>query len=147
MLKRVLIAGAAVLLLSVAAACGGDSSSSATTASTSTTTTRTAEGPTTTLNPKFGPPGIDVTASGTGWPAGVEVAITGGAPGAKPYATAITDRSGAFSAKFFLEKKPDGSALETGRFDIIASSGSTVVTVPYVVQVPRPTGGPGPGGG
>ena len=144
-----LVAGLAVLLLCFLVACSGDSegSSTTTTTRTNTATPRAADGPTTTLNPKSGPPGIDVTASGSGWPAGVEVAITGGTAGAKPYATAITDRSGSFTAKFFLEKKPDGSALETGRFDIIASSGNTVVTVPYVVEVRRPTGGPGPGGG
>jgi hypothetical protein len=143
-----LLAGMAVLLVSLAVACGGGSKDDNSTASkpSATATRKPNAGPAITMNPKSGPPGIDVTANGTGWPAGVEVAITGGSPGSKPYTTAITDRSGAFSAKFFLEKKPDGTALETGRFDIIASAGDAVVTVPYVVEVRRPTGGPGAGG-
>jgi len=145
--KRTLFAAIAVLMVTFAAACGGGSKNASTTTRPSATATRSAgAGPSTTLNPKSGPPGIDVTATGQGWPAGVEVTITGGTPGSKPYTTAITDRSGSFSARFFLEKKPDGSALETGRFDIIASSGDTVVTVPYVVEVRRPTSGPGSGG-
>ena len=145
--KRTLFAAAAVLMVSLLAACSSGGNSSSTTTRPSATSTRSAgAGPSISLNPKSGPPGIDVTASGEGWPAGVEVSITGGVPGSKPYATAITDRSGSFSARFFLERQPDGSALVTGRFDIIASAGETVVTTPYVVAVPRPTGGPGSGG-
>ncbi len=145
--NRMLFAAVAVLLVTLAAACSGGSKTSTTSTRPSATATRSASaGPSTTLNPKSGPPGIDVTATGQGWPAGVEVTITGVTPGSKPYTTAITDRSGSFTARFFLEKKPDGSALETGRFDIIASAGDTVVTVPYVVEVRRPTGGPGSGG-
>lgn len=144
---RTLVAAMAVLMVSLAAACGGGGKNSSASTRPAATATRSASaGPSTTLNPKSGPPGIDVTATGQGWPAGIEVTITGGTPGSKPYTTAITDRSGSFTARFFLEKKPDGSALETGRFDIIASAGETVVTVPYVVEVRRPTGGPGSGG-
>jgi hypothetical protein len=147
-MRRAFVAAMAVLVISLAVACGGGSKNDAgtTTQPAATATRKPNAGPSTTLDPKSGPPGIEVTASGTGWPAGVEVSITGDTPGSKPYTTAITDRSGSFSARFFLEKKPDGSDLETGRFDIIASDGDTVVTVPYVVAVRRPTGGPGAGG-
>jgi hypothetical protein len=146
-MKRLLLAALAIVFVSLAASCSGPTkTTSVTTKPSATATRKPAAGPSASLDPKSGPPGIDVTASGTGWPAGIEVSITGGTPGSKPYATALTDRSGSFSAKFFLEKKPDGSALETGRFDIIASAGDTVVTVPYIVAVRRPTGGSDSGG-
>jgi hypothetical protein len=146
------MAGVILALAALVAACGGDDGGSSNNGDSSSrpraTATRTSNGPTTSLNPKSGPPGIEVTATGSGWPPGVEVAITAIDQSQKPYTTAFTDRSGAFRASFFLEKKPDGSVLETGAMEIIATAGSVKITVPYIVEVRRPVSGPsGPGGG
>lgn len=148
MRRPLFVLASLVVLASSLFACGGDdNSNSGSTSQPTAVATRVSTGPAATLNPKSGPPGIQVTATGTGWPAGVEVAITGGAAGSKPYTTAFTDRNGGFRASFFLEKKPDGSALETGRYDLIASAGTTNLTIPFLVEVRRPVTGPGPGGG
>jgi hypothetical protein len=145
-MNRLFVALMSCVLALAAIACGGgDGGSNA--SQPNATATRVSDRPTAAVSPKSGPPGTEVTASGSGWPPGIEVTITGIAQGQTPYTTVITDRSGAFRASFFLEKKPDGSALETGAMEIIASAGTTNVTVPYIVEVRRPVSGPGPGGG
>ena len=148
-MKRMILAGAGIAIAAVLIACGsnGDGSGNGGSSGPSATATRASTGPAASLNPKSGPPGIEVTATGSGWPPGVEVAITAIDHSQKPYTTALTDRSGNFRASFFLEKKPDGSALETGAMQIIASAGGVEITVPYIVEVRRPVSGPGPGGG
>jgi hypothetical protein len=103
--------------------------------------------PSASVEPRSGPPGTDVTVSGRGWPAETQVVVTAGNPDAKPYTTAVTDSSGAFTARFFLEKNPDGSALMTGRLNLIAEAGQTRVEVPFLVEVRRPVSGPGGPGG
>jgi hypothetical protein len=146
-MNRLLLVLLTSILAAAALACGGDSGDNGKSTAAASPTRAASDRPTASLNPKSGPPGVDVTASGSGWPPGVEVAITGLDKSQKPYTTTITNRDGSFSVRFFLEKKPDGSALETGAYEIVASSGNTVVTVPYVVEVRRPVSGPGPGGG
>jgi hypothetical protein len=57
-----------------------------------------------------------------------------------------TDGSGSFVARFRLERKADGSELQTGRYDIIARAANVQVDVPFLVETRRPITGPGPGG-
>lgn len=141
-MKRLAFVAAGILVAGVLSACGGSAGTSGGPAATATRGANSVS-----VSPKSGPPGTLVTVNGSGWAPGIEVVITGVAPGQAPYTTAITDRTGGFRASFFLEKKPDGSALETGRFDIVASAGNVNVTIPYIVEVRRPVPGPGPGGG
>ena len=128
--------------------CGGSKDAPSTDSAASRATPTTVSGqPTASVEPRSGPPGTDVTVSGRGWPAETEVVVTAGTPDAKPYITAVTDRSGNFTARFFLEKNPDGTALMTGRLSLIAEAGQTRVEVPFLVEVRRPVSGPGGPGG
>lgn len=145
-MRRFFVAGLALLLASVLA-CGDDSADS--TSGGTTTQPRasaTVNGPSAAVNPKSAPPGSEITISGSGWPAGTLVTLTAGTADAKPYATALTDQSGAFKKSFFIEKLPDGSALETGRLDLVITAGTSKVEIPFIVEVRRPVSGPGPGG-
>jgi len=111
--------------------------------------TRPSGRPTAAVEPKSGPPGTQVTVTGTGWPAGVLVDVTAVLPPgvtAPPYATVTTDGSGSFIAQFRLEKRPDGADLQVGRFDLIARSAGVQLDVPFLVETRRPIFGPGPGG-
>jgi hypothetical protein len=90
-----------------------------------------------------------VTVTGSGWPAGITIDLTGQVPAgvqASPYATVVTDGSGGFVARFRLEKTPDGNELEAGRFDLIARAPSVQVGIPFQVETRRPIRNPGPGG-
>jgi hypothetical protein len=134
-----------------AAACGGGGSSTPPPAQprSTSTPTRPASGPTLSLEPRSGPPGSVVTLTGSGWPSGVKVDLTGKvAAGVKatPYTTVITDSSGGFVASFRLEKTPDGKDLQVGRFDLIARSSTVQVDISFLVESRRPIFGPGPGG-
>jgi hypothetical protein len=155
MVRRVsllLLAG----LLALAVACGGgdkapqsNSSSQSTEARPTSAPTRPAGGPTAAVDPKSGPPGSELTVTGSGWPAGVLVDVTGTVPvgvKAPPYATVVTDGSGGFSAQFRLEKTADGAELKVGRYDLIARSSSVQVDIPFLVETRRPIRNPGPGG-
>lgn len=141
---RLGFSAALALLVALVASCGGSSGGGSTATLPAPTATRT--GPTVSVNPRSGPPGTEITISGSGWPAGVVVTLTGERPDAEAYTTVLTDQSGSFRKSFFIEKKPDGSSLETGRFDLIAVTGSTRVQIPFLVEVRRPVPGPGPGG-
>ena len=135
------------LFLALIVGCGGGGGASSSTTAARATATRATNGPAAAIDPKSGPPGTEITITGSGWPADTVITLTAVSPDAKPYTTVLTDRSGSFRTRFFIEKKPDGSALETGRFDIIATAGSARVNVPFLVEVRRPVTGPGPGGG
>ena len=151
MKNRVWTAVLVCILGGFALACSGggdEADAGSTTSRPNTTTTRATTERSVVLSPRSGPPGTEVTATGSGWPPGVEVIITGVAQGQAPYTTAFTDGRGAFKASFILEKKPDGSDLETGAMQIIASAGNVNTSVSYIVEVRRPVSGPGgPGGG
>jgi hypothetical protein len=111
--------------------------------------TRTPAGPQAVVEPKSGPPGTEVTVRGTGWEPGVLIDLTGElAPGATadPYETVLTGQDGSFSASFRLEKTPDGTALTTGRYNLIARTTSSQVTIPFLVETRRPVGASGPQG-
>lgn len=134
------------VLATLAVACGGGSDGATAPSAVRTPTARATSGPSISVSPKSAPPGSEITMSGSGWAAGTEVSLTAGEAGAKPYATVITDQQGAFRKSFFLEKMPDGTALETGRLDLIATAGGQQVEIPFIVEVRRPVPGPGPGG-
>jgi hypothetical protein len=142
-------------LLALTLACGGDGASSGSPGASSTQPRPTAaparavSGPSAVVEPRSGPPGSEVTVTGSGWPSGVQVDLTGVVPAgskATPYATVLTDGSGAFVAHFRLEKTPDGNELQVGRFDLIARSASAEVDIPFLVETRRPIRNPGPGG-
>jgi len=135
------------------ASCGGKSAGAPqTSAPLATATGRaspTASGPTASVEPRTGPPGTQVTVSGSGWPSGASVVITADVPAAapgKPYATVTATSGGSFGARFLLERTPSGGVLSVGRLDLVAESGSTIVRMQYQVQTPRPVP-PTPSGG
>jgi hypothetical protein len=111
--------------------------------------TRPASGPTAAVDPRSGPPGSEITVTGSGWPAGVLVDLTGSVPAgvkAPPYATVVTDGSGGFTAHFRLETAADGAELKVGRYDLIARTSTAQVDIPFLVETRRPIRNPGPGG-
>jgi hypothetical protein len=151
--KALLFAAIAVVPLLIAA-CGGDDDRGSGGNSGSSPPVRTpaaaatASGPSATLSPRNGPPGTEVTVSGSGWTAGATVTVEADLPGQSvPYSTVTANTQGAFTVQFRLEKQPNGADLQTGRFNLIARSGSTQVVLPFQVDSRRPVQGPGPGGG
>ena len=144
------------LLLSVVAlfiaACGGDDApagSDTTAPSIGAAATSTPTGPRVIVEPNSGPPGTEVTVRGSGWEPGVLIDLTGElAPGttADPYETVLSGADGSFIARFRLEATPDGDALSTGRYNLIAHSSSIEVTIPFLVETRRPVGSSGPSG-
>jgi hypothetical protein len=138
-----------VLLLVVGcSSSSGSSSGPATQAPRDNAASTRVSGPNASIEPRSGPPGTQVTVNGTGWPPGVTVDLTDSSPGVSgaPFATVTTDSTGSFTAGFRLERAADGSELRVGRFDVIARSASTSVTVTFQVETRRPVTGPGPGG-
>lgn len=130
---------------------GGDSATPSATAVRAAPTrvpTRTG-GPSALLDPNNGPPGTEVTVTGSGWPARGQVQVIGDVlPRGEPYATVTANEDGTFTAKFRLEKQPSGSDLKTGRFNLIARSGATDVALSFNVETRRPVDNlPGGGGG
>jgi len=139
---------ALALLAALVLACGGNSETAGTPAPTArATATVSKSGPRAAIEPTAGPPGVFVSVTGAGWPAGAIVVIAGaGASAAStPYASLAAGTDGSFSARFRLEKAPDGSDLKVGRFDLVVRSGETEVTLPFLVEVRRPLPPP-PGG-
>jgi hypothetical protein len=136
-------------------ACGGDDNSNAQGTSGPLPPARTAapantpSGPRAIVEPHSGPPGTQVTVRGSGWAPGELVDVTGElSPGASaaPYETVVSDADGTFTASFRLERTPDGVDLMTGRYDLIARSVTTQVTIPFQVESRRPVGNSGPSG-
>lgn len=123
-------------------ACSGGSNTAPTAGNTATATARPQpNAPQAAVEPRSVPPGAFVTVSGTDWPAGQSVAITGDvAPGQTSaiYANAAVADDGSFQARFRLEKTAGGEALKVGRYDLIARSAGTEVIVPVQVESPRP---------
>ena len=144
------------LLLSFVAlfitACGGDNGPTGTGTggpSIGPAATSTPSGPRAVAEPSAGPPGIQVTVRGSGWEPGVLIDVTGElSPGATadPYETVLSGQDGSFSASFRLETTPDGTALTTGRYNLIARSPANEITIPFLVETRRPVGGSGPTG-
>lgn len=102
-----------------------------------------------TVEPDSGPPGTEVTVRGTGWEPGVLIDVTGELPRgttADPFESVVSNADGTFTARFRLETAPDGSALSTGRYTLIARSPSNQATVPFLVETRRPVGSSGPSG-
>ena len=111
--------------------------------------TNTPSGPRAIVEPNNGPPGVEVTVRGSGWEPGVLIDLTGElAPGAdeEPYETVVSAADGSFTARFRLETAPDGSMLDTGRYNLIARSPASQVTIPFLVETRRPLGSSGPTG-
>ncbi|HEX5370812.1 MAG TPA: hypothetical protein VFY10_15500 [Dehalococcoidia bacterium] len=133
-------------------ACGGSSGPAATATLRPTpvrTATPTPTGPQATIDPKAGPPGTEVTVSGSGWPANTTVDLQeriSTAEYSTPFQTLTTDTQGGFSVQFRIEKTPDGGAtLPVGLLDLVAKSDNTIVPLPYEVQTRRPISGNVPG--
>jgi hypothetical protein len=147
------LSGVLVLVLSVLlAACGGsdDSSGRSTSTTRPTSTARPLNGPTAVIEPKSGPPGTQVTISGSGWPASATITIDGvsttGQTG-KAYATVRAANDGTFRSQFLLEKAANGDELQVGRYDFFVRSGASEVDLPFLVEVRRPVRVPGGPGG
>ncbi len=137
--RRPLIPGFFVtVLILLVAGCGGSSTPTPTAVATATATPA---GPRATIDPRNGPPGIQVTVMGSGWPAGAHVDLIGALdPGQQgtPYATVVADADGNFQARFRIEKTATGADLQTGRYDVFARSGDISVDMLYLVDVRRP---------
>jgi hypothetical protein len=106
-------------------------------------------GPRAIIEPNSGPPGTEVTVRGSGWEPGVLIDVTGDLPAgssAAPYETVVSNADGSFTASFRLENTPDGSALSTGRYNLIARSTGGQVAIPFLVETRRPVGNSGPSG-
>jgi hypothetical protein len=131
----------------LSAGCEGEVSTSRATPPPATPTALPPAGPAASIDPRSGPAGTTVTVTGSGWPARAPVAINGaGQSEGRPYATIVTTESGSFRVSFVLERRPDGAPLEVGRYDLIASSGTVEVRIPFQVLTPRPVGQPREGG-
>ena len=142
--RIVLLVSAFLALFAVACSSSGDGSTTSP-AVQAPTSTAAATRPQAVVEPRSGPPGTSVTVTGQGWPAGVTVDLTTRS-GLNPYASALTDANGAFSIQFRIERAPDGSDLQVGRFDLIARSQGAEVGIPFQIETRRPITGPGPGG-
>jgi hypothetical protein len=134
-------------------ACGGSSSASPTATirpTSSRPSTPTPAGPRASIDPRSGPPGTEVTVTGSGWPANAKIdlqARISAAEYATPYETVTADAQGGFNVQLRLEKTPDGTTtLPVGLLDLVAKSASTVVPIPFEVETRRPIAGGGPGG-
>jgi hypothetical protein len=150
--RTLLLLSAAIVSLAIA--CGGNDNApstpdQSTEARPSSVPTRAPTGPTAAVEPRSGPPGSEITITGSGWPAGILIDVTGAVPAgvkAPPFATVVTDGSGGFTAHFRLETTADGAELKVGRYDLIARSSSAQVDIPFLVETRRPIRNPGPGG-
>lgn len=140
-----------IALVAFAAGCGGGekTTSSRSASPQPTNTARPTSGPSASIDPRSGPAGTQVTVNGSGWAprAAITVTAASSATSARPYASVTASDDGSFSARFRLEKGPDGSDLKVGRFDIVARAGGAEVTLPFQVEVARPVRNPGDGGG
>jgi hypothetical protein len=147
MVRKLILLAALALVAYLAAACGGDSN----TAAPKPTVTNTplpaifrAQ-----IAPEMGPPGTEVTVSGTGWGPGLPVSITTSTaePNSKPYAEVTTGADGSFSTKFRLEKTPGGAELKQGRLELLVAGFKGNTTLIFTVEPPRPVRPGGPAGG
>jgi hypothetical protein len=144
---RLQVMAVGMALTIVLAACGSNNNENSTSVTPRTpAATREASGPSATVSPRSGPPGTEITVSGNGWPAAARVEVVARTGGSMPYAAVAAAGDGSFTAKFRLEKQPDGSDLRVGPFDLIARSGTTEVPFAFQVETRRPIEAPGPGG-
>jgi hypothetical protein len=142
----------AVLACLLATACGDDDDGSAVPTAPLRATaapTQAPEGVQAQVEPRHGPPGIQITVSGSGWPANVALQVTGFSgrrpdPAAEPYESTMTNADGTFSVTFRLEKKPDGSDLETGGFTLVVQTAEQSAEVPFLIESRRPIQNQGP---
>ena len=143
MVKRLLPAILASLAVALSVACGGGSGPAE--VKPTVTSTPLPDIFRATISPNTGPPGTEVTISGTGWGPELPVTITSAdaEPNSKPYFDGRTDTSGNFNAKFRLEKTPGGAELKQGRLDLIVAGLKGNTTLSFTVEPPRPvrTGG------
>ena len=153
MVTRIVFLLGIIAVFSTACGSGGDDAPAATATRAPTigasASASTPSGPNAAVEPRSGPPGIEVTVRGSGWEPGVLIDLTGElAPGATadPYETVVSGQDGSFSASFRLEAAPDGAQLSTGRYNLIARSPANQVTIPFLVETRRPIGGSGPQG-
>jgi hypothetical protein len=140
------------LIALLALGCGGSSGPAATATLRPTpirTATPTPTGPQATIDPKAGPPGTEVTVSGSGWPANATINLQeriSTVQYSQPFQTITTDGQGGFSVQFRIEKAPGGgTTLPVGLLDLVAKSDNTIVPIPYEVQTRRPISGNVPG--
>jgi hypothetical protein len=101
-----------------------------------------------TISPRGGPPGTEVTVSGSGWPGLAQVQITAAEnpTNAPPYAQLTTAADGSFSARFRIDRAPDGGQLRVGPLGLVARAAGVQATASFQVESPRPVRGGGDGG-
>jgi hypothetical protein len=150
-IKRAVCLGIVLsVALSIAIACssGGNSKAVRPTPGPATALPTRGSGPQASIDPKSAPPGTEVAILGTGWPALSPILITAAEnpTNAPPYAQLTTDKDGSFVARFRLEKAPDGTALQVGRFNLLAHGTTASVTIAFQVETARPVRNPGDGG-
>jgi hypothetical protein len=146
MVKKLHLALAFALVASLAIACGGEGK----TVEPKPTVTNTPLPAVfrATIVPEMGPPGTEVTITGTGWGPGLPVLITtvDAEPNSKPYAEVTSLVDGTFSAKFRIEKTPGGAELKQGRLNLMIAGFKGNTTIPFTVEPPRPVRPGGAGG-
>ncbi len=140
------------IALSAAVACssaGGSKTASAPTRTSPVPAAKaTTTGPHATVDPKSVPPGNQIVVEGSGWPAlsAVTIEAEDNPNNGPPYAKVTTDNAGAFTTHFRMEFTPDGSALKTGRFWLVAKGATATVEIPFQIDTARPVKNPGDGG-
>jgi hypothetical protein len=147
MVKKLLLVLALVVVAYFASACGGEGTNTAAPKPT-VTNTPLAQVFRATIVPESGPPGTEVTLTGTGWGPGLPVSITSdnAEPNSKPYAEVTSQPDGSFSAKFRLEKTPGGAELKQGRLNLLVAGFKGNTTLSFTVEPPRPVRPGGAGG-
>ena len=139
---------ALVLSALLAGACSGDGGGdiSTTRPPVARPTAASSAGPRAVIEPGSGRPGSEVVVTGSGWPAGVTITISGGGSSQQPYVTTTATNDGSFTARFRLDRNPAGGSLNPGRVNLVAASGAASVSLAFDVLPPAPGGPVGPGG-
>jgi hypothetical protein len=147
MVKKLFLVLSLTVVAYLGSACGGEGSNN-TAPKPTVTNTPLAALFRTTIAPESGPPGTEVTITGTGWGPGLPVSITSdnAEPNSKPYAELTSQADGSFTAKIRLEKTPGGAELKQGRLNLIVAGFKGNTTVTFTVEPPRPVRPGGAGG-
>jgi hypothetical protein len=139
MVRKLLLVAVLALVAYLASACGGNGGPAE--PKPTVTNTPLAEIFRAKITPESGPPGTEVTITGTGWgPEGLPVSITtiSAEPNSKPYVETQTASDGSFTAKFRLEKTPGGAELKQGRLELVIAGFKGNTTLSFTVEPPRP---------
>jgi hypothetical protein len=148
MVKKLFLVLTLAVVAYLASACGGDGNNTAAGPKPTVTNTPLAQVFRATIVPETGPPGTEVTITGTGWGPGLPVSITAdnAETNSKPYSEVTSLADGTFTAKFRLEKTPGGAELKQGRLNLIVAGFKGNTTISFTVEPPRPPRPSGAGG-